>query len=216
VNTIRLGSNPFEARGEYGGEGRESGPVEETVERVKSYGFFGSRSEQSVLESALEAFLDDARVGRRIWWRSRVVEATPAPGDAGGDHASSPAAVGEGARVGVVTELGVGVCPNRPEGFGHSWRSARDDSRRSCQFCGRPGRDNTPIGGVHDSGGFFAEATASRSETVGGLNTRRELTDAQKARAAEIVADKKRRDAEAVEAGTARPGQIAGARGARS
>lgn len=114
-------------------------------------------------------------------------------------------------------DRGVGDCPNRPDGYGHSWRSWRDDSRRSCSFCGRPGRDDTPLGGVHTTGGYFAMATAGRSEMVGGLNARRELTDAQKVRAAEIVEDKRRRDAEAVEAGTARPGQLAGARkGARS
>jgi hypothetical protein len=108
---------------------------------------------------------------------------------------------------------GVGTCPENPGG--HEWVSWRVDSRKPCRFCGRPGRDNTPLGGVHTSGGYFAEATAARSSLIGSLNARRELTDAQKERAAAIVEDKKRRDARAVDDGSARPGQVAGARGRR-
>jgi hypothetical protein len=153
----------------------------ETVERVKSLASSLGRSEQSVLESAVEAFLDDAeggtpdvveepagnrppahsspevidRIQKTVRAGARVARASPQVGSRDGV-------------VGVSADIGVGDCPNRPDGFGHVWRSARDDSRRSCKFCGRPGRDNTPIGGVHDTGGFFAEATASRSATVGG------------------------------------------------
>jgi hypothetical protein len=121
-------------------------------------------------------------------------------------------------------EIGIGTCPERPEGFGHVWKSWMEDSRKSCRFCGRPGRDNTPLGGPHDTGGFFAEATMARREVVGGLVTpmtlgtgkvRDDLSPAQQARADAIVEDKKRRDAEAVANGTARPGQIAGAKGKR-
>jgi hypothetical protein len=119
--------------------------------------------------------------------------------------------------VGVVSEpLGVGDCPKRPEGFGHIWKSWKVDPRKSCEFCGRPGRDNLLLG---ESGGFFAEATDARYEVFAGLaapmqsgtGKPRELTAEQQARVDVIIADKKRRDAEAVANGTARPGQIAGA-----
>jgi hypothetical protein len=109
-----------------------------------------------------------------------------------------------------MTDLGVGDCPQRPEGFGHIWKSWRVDSRKSCEFCGRPGRDNSPLGGPLDSGGFFAEATGSRSMLIGVLNARRELTDEQRARAAAIVAEKKERDRVARESGVGRPGQLRG------
>jgi hypothetical protein len=107
---------------------------------------------------------------------------------------------------------GVGVCPGRPDGFGHMWKSWREDPRKSCEFCGRPGRDNQFAG---ESGGFFAEATKGRTETMGSLNARRELTQEQKDRAALVVEDKRRRDAEAVKDGSARPGQVAGVKGQR-
>lgn len=118
-----------------------------------------------------------------------------------------------------MTVLGVGNCPERPEGFGHVWASWRVNSRKSCVHCGRPGRDNSPIGGPADTGGFFAEATAARYGVVAplhgpmdpGSGKVRDLTAAQQLRVAEIIADKRRRDAEAVAAGSARPGQIAGA-----
>jgi hypothetical protein len=63
-------------------------------------------------------------------------------------------------------ELGVGDCPERPEGFGHIWKSWMDDPRKSCRFCGRPGRDNKEL---NESGGYFAEATAARGERFSGL-----------------------------------------------
>jgi hypothetical protein len=123
----------------------------------------------------------------------------------------------------VNAEIGVGDCPERPEGFGHIWKSWRDDSRKSCRFCGRPGRDNSPIDGPKETGGYFAMATAGRTEIFSGLKAPmssgdgkvKDLSEAQQAKVAEIVADKKRRDAEAVANGTARPGQIAGAKGKR-
>lgn len=82
-------------------------------------------------------------------------------------------------------DRGVGDCPERPEGFGHLWAGpqASGDSRNPCRFCGMSGRE------------FFAAATAERSDGVGVLNARRELTVEQLARAAAIVEDKKRRDA---------------------
>lgn len=123
----------------------------------------------------------------------------------------------------MIEDRGVGNCPKRPEGFGHVWKSWRVDPRKSCEFCGRPGRDNLKLG---ESGGFFAEATDARYEVFASLaapmtsgtgKVRDDLTPAQLAKAEEIVADKKRRDAEAVASGTARPGQIAGApKGSRS
>lgn len=56
---------------------------------------------------------------------------------------------------------GVGDCPDRPGELGHIWGSAKDDERRSCRFCGRPGRDNVKKG---EAGGFFGGATAERVE----------------------------------------------------
>jgi predicted transcriptional regulator len=63
---------------------------------------------------------------------------------------------------------GVGDCPERPGELGHIWKSAKEDDRRSCRFCGRPGRDNLKRG---DTGGFFGEATAERSELFSRLRT---------------------------------------------
>lgn len=62
--------------------------------------------------------------------------------------------------------IGIGQCPKRVDGFGHVWQSWRVDARRSCEFCGRPGRDNLRLG---ESGGFFGEATAARAEVFSGL-----------------------------------------------
>jgi hypothetical protein len=63
---------------------------------------------------------------------------------------------------------GVGDCPDRPGELGHIWKSAKDDERRSCRFCGRPGRDNLK---KDESGGFFAEATGERVELFSRLRT---------------------------------------------
>jgi len=119
--------------------------------------------------------------------------------------------------------VGVGKCPKRIEGLGHVWKSPHVDSRRSCEFCGRPGRD-----GVNETGGYFAKATMGRHDVFANLKAPMEsgshdpvkahpkgMPPAVAAKVAEIIADKKRRDAEAVANGTARPGQIAGAKGAR-
>lgn len=51
----------------------------ETVERVKSLASSLGRSEQTVMESAIEAFLDDAEGGTPDVVEEPVVEATPAP-----------------------------------------------------------------------------------------------------------------------------------------
>lgn len=101
----------------------------------------------------------------------------------------------------IETERGVGQCPDRPIGFGHVWAGAHasGDASNPCRFCGTSGRV------------FFQQATAAQADRVGQMNYRRELTPAQKQRAAEVVADKRRRDAEMVAEGTARPGQVAGA-----
>lgn len=56
---------------------------------------------------------------------------------------------------------GVGDCPKRDDGLGHVWSKWFDDPRKSCTFCGRPGRDNVTLG---ETGGFFAEATHARME----------------------------------------------------
>jgi predicted nucleic acid-binding Zn-ribbon protein len=96
-------------------------------------------------------------------------------------------------------ERGVGQCPERPEGFGHVWAGAiaSGDSSNPCRFCEESGR------------AYFAAATRARA--AGFDNYERPSEEEREATAARIVADKKRRDAEAVANGTARPGQIAGA-----
>lgn len=69
-------------------------------------------------------------------------------------------------------EIGVGQCPKRGEGLGHVWAGTNPANgggpRNPCRFCGRPGRDNVFAG---ESGGFFAEATAARSELFSGLRS---------------------------------------------
>jgi hypothetical protein len=62
----------------------------------------------------------------------------------------------------------VGECPEN--GAGHEWASAKDDPRRSCVHCGRPGRDGIE-NGAPQIGGFFAEATAARTELFNRLRT---------------------------------------------
>lgn len=113
----------------------------------------------------------------------------------------------------IETEVGVGQCPDRPSGFGHVW--AGTDAAKGggesnpCRFCGTSGR------------AFFAEWCHSHGNLFVGVHLPmlpgsgkpRELTETQQAKVREIIADKKRRDAEAVANGTARPGQIAGAKG---
>jgi hypothetical protein len=107
----------------------------------------------------------------------------------------------------IEAERGVGDCPERPEGFGHVWAGvkASGDERNPCRFCGYPGRGSA-LKGEH---GFFQEATARVGNRLVEYVMPDEAT--REARAAVIVADKKRRDAEAVASGTARPGQVAGA-----
>lgn len=99
----------------------------------------------------------------------------------------------------IETERGVGQCPDRPEGLGHVWAGANasGDAQNPCRFCGTSGR------------AFFAVATAAVSAPWLGYEKPDEAT--RKARAATVVEDKKRRDAEAVASGTARPGQVVGA-----
>jgi hypothetical protein len=108
---------------------------------------------------------------------------------------------------------GVGECPDRPEGLGHVWAGpkASKDESNPCVFCGTSGR------------AFFQKWSASRSLALmdvklpmdPGTGKPRVLTAEQQARADAVVVDKKRRDAEAVANGTARPGQVAGVKGQR-
>jgi hypothetical protein len=121
----------------------------------------------------------------------------------------------------IEVERGVGQCPDRPTGFGHIWAGviASGDDRNPCRFCGYPGRGDVRKG----ESGFFHEWGAARCDSLVGVHLPhdpgtgkpRDLTPEQMMRAEAIVADKKRRDAEAVANGTARPGQIAGAKGKR-
>lgn len=122
------------------------------------------------------------------------------------------------------------VCPKN-DGLPHVWGGvkATGDGTNPCVFCGAPGRleQQRDVKNV----GHFARATAAQTFTFP-LDTKMPMTfgtgDPKKAwpdgmppemqaRAAAIVEDKKRRDAEAVANGTARPGQVAGApKGKRS
>jgi hypothetical protein len=115
-------------------------------------------------------------------------------------------------------ELGVGDCPRRGEGLGHVWRSPREDPVRPCRFCGLAGRG---------PGGHFEQVVAERSDVFSRLVVPMEsgtgsegkahpkgLTPEQQVRAKAVVADKRRRDREAVDAGVARPGQVAGVKAA--
>lgn len=61
-----------------------------------------------------------------------------------------------------VQEYAVGVCPKSPAG--HQFAPPSKDPRRSCEHCGRPGRDNPD-----ESGGYFAEATMARADLFSGL-----------------------------------------------
>lgn len=129
---------------------------------------------------------------------------------------------------GLAALQGVGDCPERPGELGHVWKSPKDDPLRSCVHCGLHGREpavNFDGKGEKpdQGGGFFAESTGERAEIFSGSVSPMQsgtgdpdkaypkgLTPAMQARAVAIVADKKRRDAEAVANGTARPGQVAG------
>jgi hypothetical protein len=118
---------------------------------------------------------------------------------------------------------GVGDCPKRGPLLGHIWKSRQEDPDKACKFCGLKGRQEAVKGETNES--YLSRFTAERTEVFSRLDTRpamtfgtgkpRELTPEQQARAAAIVEDKKRRDAEAVASGSARPGQVAGVKGQR-
>jgi hypothetical protein len=119
---------------------------------------------------------------------------------------------------------GVGDCPDRPGELGHVWKSPREDPERPCVYCGLRGRLSRPIGvEVEEHPNFLDQVTRERTEVFSGLaapmssgtGKPRDLPPEMQARADAVVEDKKRRDAEAVANGTARPGQIAGAKGKR-
>jgi hypothetical protein len=57
---------------------------------------------------------------------------------------------------------GVGQCPDRPESFGHVWKSWRVDPFRSCEFCGMRGRE-PDVKGVENMG-YFAQATKAHAD----------------------------------------------------
>jgi hypothetical protein len=123
---------------------------------------------------------------------------------------------------GLAALQGVGNCPDRPGELGHVWKSPQEDPERACTYCGLRGRLSRPIGvEVVEHPNYLSQATAERAEVFSnveapmqsGTGKPRDLTPQQQARVEAILADKRRRDAEAVKNGTARPGQIAGARG---
>jgi hypothetical protein len=125
---------------------------------------------------------------------------------------------------GLAALQGVGNCPERPGELGHIWRSPREDPERPCVHCGLRGRLNRPLGQpVVEHPNYLDIATSERTEVFSRLSTPmtsgtgkpRDLSPEQQARADAIVEDKRRRDAEAVANGTARPGQVAGAKGSK-
>lgn len=116
----------------------------------------------------------------------------------------------------IETEVGVGQCPDRPAGMGHVWAGTKPenggDGTNPCVFCGTSGRV------------FFKKWCRARAASFDGVRVPMESGTGNPAKAwpkgmppemaervAAIVEDKKRRDAEAVANGTARPGQMAGA-----
>lgn len=113
---------------------------------------------------------------------------------------------------------GVGDCPKRGPLLGHIWKSRQEDPDKACKFCGLKGRAEQVKGETNES--YLSRFTAERTEVFSRLDTRgamtfgtgkpRQLTAEQQARADAIVEDKRRRDAEAVASGNARPGQVAG------
>jgi hypothetical protein len=114
---------------------------------------------------------------------------------------------------------GVGNCPERPGELGHIWTSPRENPERPCVHCGLLGRQSRPVGEmVVAKPNYLDMATGERHRVFSGVaasmqsgtGKARELTDAQQAKAAEIVEDKKRRDAIARESGVGRPGQLRG------
>jgi hypothetical protein len=64
-------------------------------------------------------------------------------------------------------EVGVGQCPDRPQGLGHVWAGAvaSGNARNPCRFCGYPGRGDARKG----EHGFFQEATSARLGAFAGL-----------------------------------------------
>jgi hypothetical protein len=64
-------------------------------------------------------------------------------------------------------EVGVGQCPDRPQGLGHVWAGAvaSGNARNPCRFCGYPGRGDARKG----EHGFFQEATSGRLARFAGL-----------------------------------------------
>jgi hypothetical protein len=63
----------------------------------------------------------------------------------------------------VADDRGVGDCPERPDGFGHVWSSAKVDSTRPCRFCGALGRGRRNERGEVVEPGFFEGATSERA-----------------------------------------------------
>lgn len=116
--------------------------------------------------------------------------------------------------------LGVGDCPRRGEALGHVWRPVSEDPARPCKFCGIAGRG--PGGSLEvvsrERGDVFARLVTpmvSGSGDPAKAYPKGMSADAA-ARVDAIVGDKRRRDREAVEAGTARPGQVAGVKARKS
>lgn len=117
----------------------------------------------------------------------------------------------------IENEVGVGQCPERPDGFGHIWAGTKPEnggnSFNPCRFCDYSGRR------------FFREAITERMERHGRLAVPMQSgtgsvsvawpkgqPEAMAAKAAEIVADKKERDRIARESGVGRPGQLRGSK----
>jgi hypothetical protein len=63
---------------------------------------------------------------------------------------------------------GIGRCPERADGLGHVWAPWYEDPRKSCTFCGAPGRDNLKLG---ETGGFYGQATMARTNLFDTLTT---------------------------------------------
>jgi predicted transcriptional regulator len=112
---------------------------EELLEWADAYAKERGVSRTALLESALASFRVDAESG------------VPELREAARRQSS------------VEDDRGVGDCPERPDGFGHVWSSAKVDSSRPCRFCGALGRGRRNERGEVVEPGFFEGATSERA-----------------------------------------------------
>jgi predicted transcriptional regulator len=156
---------------------------DDLAEWADSYAESRGVTRQALCEQALVAFKEDCEAGvPEIRARARAQSTISRP-----------------------PEQGVGDCPKREGELGHIWANPRVDPRRRCVHCGTPGRGDDQ----KNEGGHLKDATLSRTEFFSTLKVPMQsgtgdpkkawpegMPPAMAARAAEIRADKSRRDRE--------------------